>query len=263
MPETTIEWASHSLNFYRWNCTPVSPGCKNCYAHERARRFPNAANAGDFLAPVAWRDGAWKELKKFPAGAVIFVNSHSDTYHETAPLRYIHAIHNTAMLHPDKAFLILTKRPERLYGLRDQLAFPKNLWVGTSVENGDYLWRLDYLLRVPAAGHFLSAEPLIGRLNGEELAGYFSPVAGIRVPYRAALQWVIVGGESGAQRRDFYKLWALEIRDVCERHGIKFLYKQGSALKPGQDRQLYGRTWDETPDFDLELPERLVQGILL
>lgn len=245
MGKTNIEWATHTWNPYRWNCTPISPGCKHCYAHERATRFPQAANGGSFLNPIARRGApSQKELKTFPAGSVIFVNSMSDTYHETAPLRYIHSIHNTALLKPHLTFLVLTKRPERVYGLRHQLAWPENLWLGTSVENADYIWRLDYLLRTPAAGHFLSAEPLLGSLvyGHKTLKPYLHSMPG-----RAVLKWVIVGGESGKYRRPLNVNWVREIRDLCVAADVPFMYKQGSAFKSGQDRLLDGRTWDETP----------------
>lgn len=237
MGETTIEWASHTWNPYTWDCTKVSPGCKNCYMMAMADRFGKP-----LVGSPKWRGAAaWKELKGFPVGAVIFVNSMSDTYHESVPAAWIHSIHNTAMLHPDKTFLILTKRPERVYGMRHLLAWPKNLWLGTSVENEDYLWRLNFLLRVPAAGHFVSAEPLIGSLR--YLETYLSDKPGVH----KGLGWVIVGGESGNGRREFNKDWAREIRDMCIRRGVPFLYKQGGAFKSGQDRVLDNRTWDETP----------------
>lgn len=240
--KTSIEWASHTLNFYSWACTKVSPGCKHCYAKTLADRYGK-----DFNAPPQWRGAnAMKELRTLPKGAVAFVNSMSDTYHEAVPVQWIHSIHNAALLHPDVTFLLLTKRPERAYGLSRYLAYPPNLWVGTSVESEDYLWRLDYLLRIPAAGHFVSAEPLLGRLPN--LSHYMKPITHIQGhTHHHALKWVIVGGESGAHRRPFYSAWAAEIQVMCAMHHVPFLYKQGSAFMSGKDRILNGRTWDETP----------------
>jgi protein gp37 len=240
--KTTIEWASHTLNFYSWACTKVSPGCAHCYAKTLADRYGK-----DFNAPPQWRGAnAMKELRILPAGAVTFVNSMSDTYHERVPVQWIHSIHNAALLRPDVTFLLLTKRPERALGLSPYLAYPPNLWVGTSVEREDYLWRLDYLLKIPAAGHFVSAEPLLGRLP--TLSDYMKPMPYIPGPVqRHALKWVIVGGESGTGRRQFYSAWAAEIQVMCARHSVPFMYKQGSASMSGKDHILNGRTWDETP----------------
>lgn len=241
MGKTTIEWASHTWNPYNWACRKVSPGCANCYAEFLAER---RNGPGAFNRAPEWRGAkAMQEIKRMPRGAVVFVNSMSDTYHEQARLAWIHSIHNTAAyVRPDVTFLLLTKRPERALALSRYLAYPPNLWVGTSVEHADYLWRLDYLLRIPAAGHFVSAEPLLG------------PLPGLRQYVQAGLGWVIVGAESGAKRRPFDKDWARQIRDMCVREGVQqpahdtpFMFKQGSAYMSGQDRLLDGRTWDETP----------------
>jgi protein gp37 len=233
MSETIIRWATHSWNPYTWNCNKVSPGCKNCYAATLAERYGKK-----FDGAPQWRGAnAMKELLKFPAGSVLFVNSMSDTYHELVPTAWIHSIHNlAAYVRPDITFLLLTKRPERAYGLRHQLVWPKNLWLGTSVENDEYLWRLAYLTRTPASGRFVSAEPLLGSLK-----------IGFEAYLSRGINWVIVGGESGGNRRDFNKDWAREIRDMCIRTGVPFMYKQGSAFKSEQDKILDGREWSESP----------------
>ena len=109
---------------------------------------------------------------------------------------------------------------------------PSNLWLGVSVENPDYLWRADILKEVPAAIRFVSFEPLIGAIGDYDLDG---------------LQWIITGGESGSNPRPFNPDWARSIRDQCQAAGIPFFLKQGSAARPGQDRLLDGRTWEEYP----------------
>lgn len=240
MGKTNIEWASHSWNPYTWNCNKVSPGCANCYATALSDRYDGKnSSGGQFSGAPAWRANAARELRTFKNGSVLFVNSMSDTYHEGAPVKFVHWIHNAAVARPDLAFLLLTKRPERAYYLSRFLAYPPNLWVGTSVENEDYLWRLNYLIRIPAAGRFVSAEPLLGSL-----------ARGLETYLTRGVSWVIAGAESGAARRPFNTDWAAEIRDMCQRTGAKFLFKQGSAFKPGQKRLLAGREWNEHP-FEL------------
>lgn len=244
MPETNIRWASHTWNPYTWNCNKISPGCKNCYAAQRSEQYGYIHSAGRQFEgdPKLRGKNADKELLKFPPGAVVFVNSHSDTYHEGATPQMIHSIHNAAAyVRPDVTFLLLTKRPERALALAPHLAFPTNLWVGASIENEDYLRRLDDLLQIPAAGHFVSIEPQLSPLPG--LKRYLKPNA-------KALGWVIQGAESGAKRRPFDKAWAREVRDMCVEAETPYMFKQGSAFKSEQDRLLDGRTWDETP-FDL------------
>jgi len=244
MAKTKIEWASHTWNPFTWNCTPISPGCKNCYALERSRRYKGKpSNGPDFITlPPAVRKKAWKELRKFPDGAVVFVNSHSDTYHEGVPIKTIHAIHQVAIDHPNLTFLMLTKRIERVWYMRHLLAFPPNLWIGTSIESHDYIWRLDYLADIPSAGRFVSAEPLIKPIS-------FFRNRHFRV---GQIDWVIVGAESGANRRGFSENWVRQIRDDCLSFEVPFMYKQGSHRLSGRNRFLDGRTWDETPFATIE-----------
>lgn len=252
MSKTTIEWASHTLNFYTWDCTKVSPGCQHCYMMELAKRRNKP-----LIGYPMWRGAnAFKELRSLPTGSVAFINSMSDTYHEHVPLAWVHSIHNAAAyLRPDVTFLLLTKRPERALALAPFLSWPKNLWIGTSVENGDYLWRLDYLLNIPAAGHFVSAEPLISALpeldrwisGRNAVVNQWGGVSVYPIKPPRKLGWVIVGGESGKERRPFKQEWAREIRDMCFEAGTPFLFKQGSAFMSGQDRLLDGREWNETP----------------
>jgi protein gp37 len=229
MGETNIGWADHTINWYTWDCTRVSPGCKNCYMMAMANRYGRP-----LVGQPQWRGAkAEQELRRVPSDSVVFVNSMSDTYHENVPEQWIHLIHNTARHRLDVIFLILTKRVERLAGLSPMLAFPSNLWVGTSVESPDYLWRLEYLRRVPAAGRFVSFEPLLAPIPDVDLSGF---------------RWAIVGGESGSNRRPFERWWADDLRRICGAQGVSFFYKQGSAFKPGQDRLLNGKEYNEYPE---------------
>ncbi len=82
-------------------------------------------------------------------------------------------------------FQVLTKRAERLEAVAGGLPWPPNVWMGVSVEQEDYAFRIDHLRRTPAAVKFLSLEPLLGPLRGLDLRG---------------IDWVIVGGESGPRR---------------------------------------------------------------
>lgn len=238
MSETKIEWASHTWNPYLWRCNKVSAGCKNCYMFTMAERYGQVPMLlKDEVMPTRWPK-AEAELKRFPSGAVVFVNSMSDTFHEKASMVDIQRVFRTAATRPDLTFLVLTKRIERAYNLRNLLSWPKNLWLGTSVESDDYMSRLDWLLKTPAFGKFLSAEPLLGPLP--------------RLPEYLArgLGWVIAGGESGVGRRPFKLDWVRGIRDACQTESIPFMYKQGAAFKSGQDRVLDGRTWDGVPMFE-------------
>ena len=108
--------------------------------------------------------------------------------------------------------------------------------MGVSVENEDYVSRIDDLRRVDAAVRFLSVEPLLGPIEKLELRG---------------IHWVIVGGESGPGARPIHAEWVRSIRDQCIARNVRFFFKQwGGVRKHKTGRQLDGRTWDEMPDRD-------------
>jgi len=117
---------------------------------------------------------------------------------------------------PQHTFQILTKRSQRLRQIAEQLPWPRNVWMGVSVENASYRFRIDHLRNVPAKVRFLSIEPLIGPVGELDLAG---------------IHWVIVGGESGHRARSLDEAWVTDIRDQCVDAGTAFFFKQGSRQK--------------------------------
>lgn len=240
MAKTNIEWADHSLNWLTWKCKKVGTECKNCYMYSLAKR-----HGKDPFGLPSWRENAINDYNKLKAGDVAFVNSMSDSYIRGIPFEWVKHMHQYAVLKPDVIFLMLTKRPEHLLELSPKLDFPKNLWVGTSVGIKESAHRIETLLNVPAAGHFLSAEPLL-----EDISSDIDQ-------YIPALGWVIAGAESGDKRRDFDEQWVRNIRDICLEFDTPFMYKQGSHRWSGRNRILDGQTWDATPDWSLyaKLPE--------
>jgi protein gp37 len=228
-----IEWTDATWNPVT-GCTKISPGCKYCYAERmagrlhamRQHRYRNAFRSTlqpDLLeAPLRWS-----------RPRVIFVNSMSDLFHEDVPDSYIAAVFDTIKRADHHVFQVLTKRSERLRELAHVLSWPRNLWVGVSVENQDYVHRVRDLQRVPASVRFLSMEPLLGPVGRLPLAG---------------IHWVIVGGESGPGARPMHPDWARAIRDRCRQRGVPFFFKQwGGVWKKRTGRVLDGRTWDERP----------------
>ena len=170
---------------------------------------------------------SWKSPKR------IFVNSMSDLFHEKVPLAYIKRVFRVMNQADWHQFQILTKRAERLEEVSGQLDWSRNIWMGVSVENEEYLDRIDHLRRSGAQVKFLSIEPLLGPLGNVDLGG---------------IDWVIVGGESGPGARPMNHEWVSSIRDQCQRAGVAFFFKQwGGVQKKKTGRSLDGRTWDEMP----------------
>jgi protein gp37 len=164
---------------------------------------------------------------------IIFVNSMSDLFHKDAPVDFILQIFDVMRRAHWHQFQVLTKRAERLLELNPLIDWPENVWMGVSVENADYAYRIDLLRQTHAAIKFLSLEPLLGPLPDLDLRG---------------IHWVIVGGESGPYARPLEQEWVRSLRDQCNLAHVPFFFKQwGGARKKKAGRLLDDRTWDELP----------------
>jgi protein gp37 len=247
---STIEWTEATWNPVA-GCTPVSPGCLNCYAARMALRLEAMGQDGGCTKYAGTakraRDGrpvftgqinldpdtldlpkTWRKPKR------IFVNSMSDLFHKNVPDHFIKKVFDVMVNCPQHEFQVLTKRPERTLELARRLPWPKNVWMGTSVENALYSHRVQTLAQVPATIRFLSCEPLIGPIPNLPLSG---------------IHWVIVGGESGPGARAMDPKWVAQIRDRCASQNVAFFFKQwGGVQKSRTGRSLDGRTWDEMPE---------------
>lgn len=164
---------------------------------------------------------------------VVFVNSMSDLFHDDIPLAYIQRVFATMRDCPHHTFQVLTKRAERLAEVASVLPWPKNIWMGVSVESVRVLHRVIALQTVPAKVRFLSLEPLIGPLGTVPLKG---------------IHWAIVGGESGPKARPMREEWVLSILRQCRTARVPFFFKQwGGVRKDLTGRELGGRIYDEMP----------------
>jgi protein gp37 len=169
----------------------------------------------------------WRKPKQ------IFVNSMSDLFHVEVPAEFVAKVWNTMGETPQHTYQILTKRPDRMAKITQDLCLLPNVWLGTSVESADYLDRIDHLRQVKAAVRFISFEPLLGSVASADLSG---------------IQWAIVGGESGPRARAMNPDWVKEIKSSCRRFGTAFFFKQwGGKNKKAAGRKLNGRTYDEMP----------------
>jgi protein gp37 len=228
-----IEWTDATWNPVT-GCTKVSPGCKHCYAERLALRLramgnPRYRNGFDVTLHPDQLDLPlrWRRPKR------IFVNSMSDLFHEAVPDEYIRRVFEVMERADWHTFQVLTKRSERLARICRRLPWPPNVWQGVSVESARYVSRIGHLRKVPAAVRFVSVEPLLGPIPELPLDG---------------IHWVIVGGESGGERREMTPEWARMVRDRCVEMGVPFFFKQWGGRTPkSRGRTLDGRTWDEMP----------------
>jgi protein gp37 len=241
---SAIEWTEAT-----WNpvvgCTVLSPGCTNCYAMRLARRL-EAMGQRKYVGTTRLTGGrpkwnghifldreALSLPMKWKAPKTIFVNSMSDLFHEKVPFEFIERVFDAMAKTPQHTYQLLTKRAERIEALSPKLNWAENIWLGVSVENSDYEWRIDCLRRTASRTKFLSLEPLLGPLNELNLEG---------------IHWAIAGGESGPKARPMRIEWVRSIRDQCKVAGVAFHFKQwGGVNKKKTGRTLDGRTWDELP----------------
>lgn len=241
---TGIEWTDKTWN-PTTGCTKVSPGCKFCYAEAITKRFhTNFPNGFTFTMhperltePLKWRKPSR-----------VFVNSMSDLFHEKMPLDFLSSVFDVMRKADRHVFQILTKRHERLLELAPLLPWPKNVWIGVSVENQDYAHRVDYLRKVPAHVRFLSCEPLLGPLQLD----------------LTNIHWVITGGESGPKHRPIREDWVRSIRDQCQTADVAFFHKQWGGRHPkSKGRELDGVTYSDMPRGWSEHLSRLEQQKLI
>jgi len=230
---SAIEWTEATWNPVT-GCHQVSPGCAHCYAKtfaERWRGTPGHPYEHGFDLQI-WPHRLEQPLK-WKRPRTIFVNSMSDLFHEDIPDTYIEQVFDVMGRADHHTFQILTKRHERLREIAPKLTWHPNVWMGVSIENRRFVHRADYLRDVQAAVRFISAEPLLGSLDGLDLTG---------------IDWLIAGGESGAKHRTVKVQWLRELRDQCVKAEVAYFFKQwgGHRAKTG-GRLLDGRTWDQVP----------------
>ena len=269
-----IGWTDYSggdLNFVT-GCTPVSAGCKNCYARSIYDRFDH-----DFT-PTAHEDKLYRLGKlRFPEYSpkrgtphkpMCFVCDTGDLFHESISDEFIEQALSVMGLCENVIWQILTKRPARMQYLvtewcrdrDDVLRSAPNIWLGVTAENQAMAdERIPLLLDTPAAVRFVSVEPMLERIDMRLLRDRPCKHSGclhhVSHPcegcgYRAGrlpIDWVICGAESGRGRRPFSATWASELHAQCKAAGVPFFGKQDTGLKPGSLLLIEGKEVKEWP----------------
>lgn len=244
MDKSPIEWTDATWNPVT-GCTEVSPGCDHCYARtfaERWRGTPGHPYEQGFDLKL-WPDRldkpvSWKTPRR------IFVNSMSDLFHKDVPDDFIVDVFATMAIHaPQHIYQVLTKRPSRLVNtslfskIYERIGlWPTNIWLGVSVENQDYAWRVDALRKAPVPIRFISAGPLIGSLT----LNLFD------------IAWLIVEAESGHGARPMNDDWVRSLCDQCVEAGAAFFFKQRVVKgKKIPLPELDGKQWTQFPSYEV------------
>ncbi len=258
---TGIEWTDRTWNPVS-GCDRVSPGCDNCYAMSMARRLKAMGSAGyqqdgssETSGPgfgvSVHDDRVLTEPLRWRKPRRVFVDSMGDLFHADVPDDVIARVFAVMAAAPQHTFQVLTKRHGRMRSLlssgrfwldvasaADTLgvdvaevpgALPfslPNVWLGVSAEDQKHAdLRVPALLDTPAAVRWVSAEPLLGPID---LTRWLRDEDDVRL-----LDWIVVGGESGAGARPMHPGWPRSLRDQCGVLGVPFLFKQWGEWAPG------------------------------
>lgn len=251
--ETGISWTDHTFNTH-WGCTKVSPACDFCYAERDSLRYGHDVWGKDaprrmfgddhWKQPEAWH----RKAEKDGVRRRVFCASMADVMEDRRDLDVVRArLFDLIQRTPQLDWLLLTKRPmnyRRMLPERWRRDPQPNVWLGTTVESADYLWRIANLVEVPAVVHFLSMEPLLSEMP--QLGGYLWDI-----------EWVITGGESDGGRKTARPTptdWFRQVRDIAVPRGIAYHHKQNGEHndlvrigKKAAGDLLDGRQWKEFP----------------
>ena len=237
-----ISWCDATFN--PWiGCAKVSPACDHCYAERWAARFgrvgwgspPGRTSAANWREPLAWNAKAVRTGR----GLRVFCASLGDVFDNAVPAAWRADLWSLIETTPALTWMLLTKRIGNAQRMLPEawLDRPRpNVWLGATVVNQQEADRdTPKLLATPAALRFLSCEPLLGRVDLEEVpVGMFGPLrpyggCSVRNP---RINWVIVGGESGPGARPMHPEWARSIRDQCINAQVPFHFKQWGEWAP-------------------------------
>ena len=276
--KTGIAWTNATWNPVT-GCTKVSQGCKHCYAEREWARLsanPKAtAYFGRAFTDVACHEDRLDQPLRWQKPRRIFVNSMSDLFHEDVPDAFIDQVFAVMALAERHTFQVLTKRPERLCDylnaknrefLIGERAMPevskgdfgllewpiKNVWLGVSVEDQSTAdERIPLLLQTPAALRWVSAEPLLSKIDLTHLEldpfNYYNALTGDTImldrtiiPMENTLSWVVAGGESGNFARELDSRFLYALVSQCKNAGTPIFVKQLGYRFMDLDNAFYG-----------------------
>ncbi|MBB3006021.1 phage Gp37/Gp68 family protein [Cupriavidus alkaliphilus] len=249
-----IEWTDHTFNPWE-GCQKVGPGCDHCYAETRNARFAGgvAVNWGpgaprrrtspaNWRKPIQWNARHDAFFAAHGRRQRVFCASLADVFDNAVGNTWRAELLALIWRTPNLDWLLLTKRIGNVPALMEECTepgkdweLPPNVWLGATITSQAEADRdVPKLLATPARVRFLSMEPLLGPVdllkNGDTLcrcdgclrmASEYPESAGLQ-----RIDWVIVGGESGAGARPMHPDWARSLRDQCAAAGVPFLFKQ-------------------------------------
>lgn len=251
--KSPIEWTDYTSNpIYAervsdnkrgWACTKISPGCDACYSESMNKRLGTGLAfskeseskirfviSKEELAKTIYLDHRLDQKRQT---ARMFVCDMTDIFHHLVSDERLDQCFEVWEMLSHIHVQVLTKRVDRMasyLGKRWKDRVPSHIWIGASVENQDYTWRIEKLLNTPAAVRYLSCEPLLGPIDFDAV----KMGCAHRPLYCACsvecdhpkINWVLVGGESGRSARHCNIRWIEGIRDQCLNARVPVFVKQ-------------------------------------
>jgi protein gp37 len=274
--KTKIQWCDSTVNPTMGcdGCEIWGPQRKTCYAGTLHVRFGGSTPGyaptfedvtlypGRMAEAAAWPDLCGKPRSDKPwldgLPRSIFISDMSDALSAVVPFEFLRD-EVMAQVSSERGrrhrWLWLTKRPDRMAKFggwlqKQDIAWPPNLWAGTSVTSQATATRIDHLLRVGDAYtmRFLSVEPQVEPVD--------------LTPWLSRIDWILQGGESGRGARPFDLSWADAMIAACRANGVALFIKQlGSHVTLNGDRVRFrdnhAGDWSEWPER-LRVREMLV-----
>lgn len=183
---TKIEWATHTFNGWE-GCQKAGPGCDNCYAETRNKRFgggvavnwgPGAprrrTSAANWRKPLAWNANHETFFAAHGYRQRVFCASLADVFDNAVDPQWRVDLFDLIARTPNLDWLLLTKRIGNAWPMMQEVTKScgggskplPNVWIGATIVNQEEADRdIPKLLAVPAAKRFLSMEPLLGPVD--------------------------------------------------------------------------------------------------
>jgi protein gp37 len=246
-----IEWCDHTFN--PWiGCQKVSPGCDHCYAeammdhrYKKVRWGPHGerkrTSEQNWKKPIQWNAQARSFRKENGHRPRVFCASLADVFDNQVDSSWRNDLFALIRKCNKLDWLVLTKRPENIEKMlpSDWRDGYSNVWLGTTAEDQtwfDFRWKR--LKKVPAVIRFISYEPALGP---------------VRLPSNGSLpDWLISGGESGADARTLRPHWVRDVIADCRRFGVAPFHKQWGSYHNNPLVVEKGMTAREAREIDAE-----------
>jgi protein gp37 len=253
MQKTGIEYLDYTWNPIAMRCTPVSPGCLNCWHLRTADRLKNNPGLPEIERRALAGNGSILRSREIDAPSrvknpsVIGVQFMGDLYHETVSNSKRDFVYEGINAAPWHTYLILTKRPDAMLADINRAGggtIPDYIRPGLTVCNQvEADEKIPIFLQVPGK-KFLSIEPLLGPISFRWMKWISREHSTGHLDILKDISCVILGGETGPGARVPDMNWIWTIRDQCAEVGTPFFLKH---ISKSVGRLLDGRTHDDLP----------------